>query len=306
MNSKLTAYGMINRARLLGLLVGCLVVILVTPALAERDVSKSGKASATGMVYIENIAGSVVVEGWNREEISVEGTLDRQAEKLIFKTGDKKSKIKVDYPRRVKTMDGSDLVIKVPRGSSLEIECVSASIEVDKVSGAVEAASVSGDVIIEGQCEEVEAESVSGRVMVRSSSRHIAAASISGRVEVSGDEAEVEAQTVSGSLNLTCETFLELSVESVSGSADVEGDLARGGTFKFDLHSGDLHLLVPADVSAEFEVETFSGDIDNAFGKKAHRTSKYAPGKELEFSVGGGDARVRINSFSGNVIIDKM
>ena len=306
MSSKRTTHSAQLQNVLIAGLVVMLAVTLAMPAWAERRVSESGKASATGMVYIENIAGSVVIEGWNREEISVEGTLDKKAERLIFKTGDRKSKIEVDYPRRVKTMDGSDLVIKVPRGSSLEIECVSASIEVEQVSGEIEAASVSGDVIISGQCESVEAESISGRVIVSSTSGRIVASSISGRVEVKGDTAEVEAQTVSGSLDLACETFLGLSVESVSGDADVEGDLDRSGTFKFDLHSGDLHLLIPRDISAEFDIETFSGDIENAFGQKAHRTSKYAPGRELEFSVGGGDARVRINTFSGDVVIKTM
>ena len=82
-----------------------------------------------------------------------------------------------------------------------------------------------------------------------------------------------------------------------------------------------LLLAVPAGVAAEdtpdlskltlerifeeeeFEVETFSGRIKNAFGPEAERTSEYAPGQELRFTTGGGDASVEVESFSGTVEI---
>jgi len=92
----------------------------------------------------------------------------------------------------------------------------------------------------------------------------------------------------------------------VAGDAAIKGGLTGDAYFSFDLHSGHLTLTVPADVSADFEIETFSGEIDNAFGQKSRKTSKYAPGRELEFTTGGGDARVRINTFSGDVVIKKF
>ena len=295
-----------TRLRLL-LAVGCLTFWGAVPAQAGREVSKTGKASATGTVEIENIAGSIVVEGWGREEISLEGTLGEEVEELRFKTGGKKSRIEVEYPRRVKTIEeGAHLVIKVPRGSSLEIECVSATIDVSGVTGRIEAASVSGDVTIEGPCRSVEAESISGEVNVNGVAEEVQLSSISGRIVAQGDVARVQAETVSGELDLRYERFRELSVETVSGDAEITGDLDPDGTVRLDLHSGDLRLIVPAEVSAEFEISSFSGDIDNDFGFKAKRTSKYAPGQELEFSVGGGGARVRINTFSGDVHIRKQ
>ena len=120
-----------------------------------------------------------------------------------------------------------------------------------------------------------------------------------------GGEAEVEAETVSGSIVLEFERFLNLSVEPVSGGAEVSGDLAADGEFSFELHSGTLELTVPGDVSAEFRVATFSGGIDNGFGQKSRKTSKYTPGRELEFSNNGGEARVRIDTFSGDVVINR-
>lgn len=289
------------------LIVGLLTVLLAVPAAAaDREVKESGPASADGLVLIENVSGSVVVIGWDKNEVSLEGTLSGDIEELEFETGNKKSRIKVVWPKKKKNIDGeATLVINVPRGSSVEVECVSAWVEISEVTGEVEASSISGDVTVTGECEEVEAESISGDVVIDGGAPEIEAASISGKVKARGTVSEVDAQSISGSVDLEFEKFVSLNVESVSGDAAVKGDLASDGSFSFDLHSGDLVLTVPGDVSADFEIETFSGEIDNGFGQKSRKTSKYAPGRELEFTTGTGEARVRINTFSGDVVIRK-
>ena len=58
-----------------------------------------------------------------------------------------------------------------------------------------------------------------------------------------------------------------------------------------------------AKIEGRFEVDTFNGDIDNCFGPKAKRTSKYTPGWELEFVEGNGDARITITTLNGDVTI---
>jgi len=289
------------------LLAGLLVAVLAVPAAAaDREVNESGPASAAGTVMIENISGSVVIVGWDKNEISVEGTLSGDVEDLEFETGNKKSRIKVVWPRNKKNLKGeANLVVKVPTDSRLEVECISAFIEISEFTGMVDASSISGDVTVTGVCEEIEAESISGDVFIDGGAPEVEAGSISGKVKAGGKVSEVDAQTVSGSIDLAFEKFLNLNVESVSGDATVKGDLDGDGSFSLDIHSGDLTLIVPSDLSADFEVETFSGEIDNGFGQKSRKTSKYSPGRELEFTVGGGDARVRINTFSGDVVIRK-
>ena len=93
---------------------------------------------------------------------------------------------------------------------------------------------------------------------------------------------------------------------TVSGSIEYAGSLAKRGDFDFETHSGSVTLILPKDVSAEFDIETFSGKIVNDFGQEAERTSKYAPGYELNFTTGSGSARVSASSFSGRVEIRKQ
>jgi len=284
---------------------GIVVALLVTPVLADQEVSETVKAKADGVVTVENIAGSIEVVGWDRDEVKVESTLTGNAKELVVEGG-KKTRIEVKYPRHTKNLKGgAELVIHVPKDSRLDVECISASVEVHGVTGIIDAESISGDVTVGGKCREVEAETISGRITVDCETRTVSVASISGMVSASGRVSEVEAETVSGDISLEFDTFVGLDVESVAGDVTVNGDLDGGGNFGFELHSGTLKLLVPGDVSADFQIETFSGGIDNGFGQKARKTSKYAPGRELEFTTGNGDARVRIDTFSGDVVIRK-
>jgi DUF4097 and DUF4098 domain-containing protein YvlB len=291
---------------LLALTLILMLSLTAVSSLAGEEVSRSGKASADGVVYIENIVGSVEVVGWDREEISIEGYLGDDVEELKFETGKRKSYIEVEYPRRGRNLDdGAELVIKVPRGSRLDIETVSASVTVSGVEGAIEAESVSGRVEVMGGGKVVEASSVSGTVLVESGAREIVVESVSGKVKLRGEKADVRASTVSAAIDLVMDQFLGLEVETVSGDIEASGELHGKGDFAFDSVNGNITLVVPGDTSAEFQVTTFNGGIDNEFGQKARRTSRYAPGKELEFSVGGGDAEVEINSFNGNIRIKK-
>ena len=300
----------INKNRNLAIVLAVAVLALAYgggSALAETEVSESGSASAKGMVYIENLAGSIKVKGWDKNEIEVTGTLDEKAEELNFETGKKKSIIEVVYPRRVKNIDeGSYLVIMVPYGSSLEIECVSADIEISGVEGDVEAETVSGSVEIVGPCRTTDVDVISGNVILEAPGETVQVDCISGRVEITGGKADVSVETVSGSVFLNFDLYRSLSVEAVSGIIKVAGDLDSKGSFQLDVHSGDIYLKVPADVSAYFEANTFNGDIETDFGYEGSRTSKYLPGQELEFTTGGGGADVEINTFSGDINIRKQ
>ena len=46
-----------------------------------------------------------------------------------------------------------------------------------------------------------------------------------------------------------------------------------------------------------------SGDIVNDLGPQAVRKDRFAPGLELAFSLGSGDARISVSTFSGTVEI---
>lgn len=283
------------------------LALAASGATAQRTIDEARPASANGTVEIENLAGSVRVIGWNRDQVQVTGTLAPRAERLDFSTRGSVTRIEVVFPRQRNLNLGrgegeSELEIRVPAGSRLEVETVSADIEVEQVSGTLELESVSGGVSVRGVAGQVvEAESVSGTVDVTGPVGELEASSVSGAVRVSGVRGSARAETVSGSVEVTDAELRDGAFKAVSGTVRYQGGLA-GGSFNFESFSGRVILVLPASVDATFDVSTFSGDIETDFDADI-RKARYSPEREAHFTVGRGGARVKASSFSGTVEI---
>jgi DUF4097 and DUF4098 domain-containing protein YvlB len=259
------------------------------------------------MVLIKNVIGSVTVRGWDKEDVAVTGTLGNEAEELEFRSSGSRTHVEVVLPDRIDGDDaeGSDLEVSVPTNSRVVIEGVNTPVDVADVTGRLEVRTVNGDVIIAGGAESVEVNTVNGEVEIDGPIASVEAQVVGGDIHLTGVSGDVKASSVNGSIRVEGGRFERFNSSSVAGGILFEGALAEDGTFDFESHSGDVILTLPADTSAEFDVSTFSGDIDNEWGPQAKRTSKYAPGKELQFTAGAGEARVRISTFSGDVELRK-
>ena len=282
-----------------------LAALLVATACAQEEIDRKLKADKDGTVVIKNISGWVSVIGWNKNEVRVTGFLGRGTEKLEFERDGDRIMIVVKLPRRAKNVDGSELEIHLPRGSRVDVSTVSAEIEVEEVEGELFLESVSGDVTAKGEMKEIEVSTVSGEIILTVKSGEVSAKSVSGDIELTKVFGEVTVESVSGDILIEGGEFDRLRSEAVSGEVEFHGGFTKDGSYRFESHSGDITLYLSGKVDADFDVSTFSGEIDNDFGKRAERTSKYTPGKELRFSTGSGDARVRVETFSGDIELIK-
>ena len=274
-------------------------------AVFAEDVDKTVDASADGHVDVSNIAGSVKVTGWSQNAVKVTGTLGRNVEELIVERDGDKVFIKVKVPKRGGRGIDSDLNINVPQNSSIDIGTVSADIDVIDVTGEQGLHTVSGDVNTEHTGADIAAESVSGDVEVTGDNAdgEVSGSSVSGDVRLIRIAGSVKAESVSGDVAVDEGSFDRANLETVTGELSFEGELRKGGKLTVDTVNGDVEVEFSGDVSAKFDVDTFNGDIRNCFGPKAERTSKHAPGWELEFTEGGGDSRVSISTLNGDVNI---
>jgi DUF4097 and DUF4098 domain-containing protein YvlB len=286
----------------------CTCLLLALPALAET-IDRTVDVSPAPLVSIESLTGSVKITGWERSQVRVSGTLGEDVEELEIDYDENEVHIEVevdedDMGRNQKIE--SHLEISVPWSADLEVETLTASIEVSEVGGELELASTSADITVTGAPSAVEAESVSGSITVSGQGTLVEAESVSGDVTVRGAGETIEASTVSGEIHIEAAVVREASFESVSGSLMFSGNLAERAEFDAEVHSGNVILVLPTDVSATFEIETFSGDIQNEFGAAPVQASGFMPSKSLEFSTGTGSATVSIETFSGNVELKKQ
>lgn len=280
-----------------------LVVVLASTGLvlADRAVSESIAANPDAEVSIEIFSGGVTVTGWDQSQVSVEGTIGDDVESLEVRGDGAKIEISVEVPEHGhKDLDlSAELEIKVPRGAEVEVESLSADVAVSGVSAEVEAEVVSGNVRVEGPVSAVELEVVSGDVLVANPGK-LKIEAVSGDVTVQGLSGPGSIESVSGDIKLDG-TLGDSEIEAVSGDIQFQGGLAPGARVSINSLSGVVDLMLPADVSASFRISTFSGDIESEFGGTPVRKGEDEPGMRLDTTVGGGDARVDIECFSGKV-----
>lgn len=285
-----------------------LVATLPLAALAGMPIDKRTTADPAGTVEISNTAGSVLVTGWDRNEVEVTGELGKGTERLEFTKSDKITRIKVVLPDRSRNVDDTDLVVKVPAGSQVSINTVSADIGVQAVRGAQRLQSVSGDMRTETSGEDLECRTVSGDVTIAGSGRKglVSITTVSGDANATRLAGEVNGSTVSGDFSLAVGETTRSRLRSTSGNLTLQGSLAPDARVDIESISGDVRLDLVGETGAEYDVSSFSGEIRPCFGPKPVRTDEYAPGKEWRHQEANANARVRIKTLSGDVGVCRM
>jgi DUF4097 and DUF4098 domain-containing protein YvlB len=281
-------------------------MLSVTTAQAG-EIHRSMDAAADGTVSITNVAGSVDVQGWSRKQVEINGELGDDVEELTFERDGDEIEIRVKTKRRHSRDIDAKLVIKVPAGSSLEINTVSAEIEVAGVTGEQSLESVSGDIATEVHASDVEANSVSGDLEVEGDNKSMRSrfSSVSGDIDTENLAGEIGAESVSGDLTTVNGVFERASLGTVNGDIVFHAQLLKDGRLDVETVNGNVDIQFAGDVSARFDIETFNGEIRNCFGPKAVRANEYGPGYELNFTEGGGSGRVTIETLNGNLRLCK-
>ncbi len=290
-------------------------------ALADTAIDEVRSAGPKDNVEISNVKGRVEVEGWDKNEVRVTGTLGKNVERLEFERDGDDTEIRVIKSGNGWRMGESNLVIRLPFGNEVRVECVSGSIEVNGIKADLDLESISGSVRAVNCEGDIEAQSTSGSVKVLSSKGDVKAESISGSVEVDGDfrEAkakstsgsvrvktvrdEVRAESISGSVEIVGVAPRDVECQSESGSVSYTGGLAPNAKLRARTHSGSVKLRLPADVSARMYAQTISGSINNQINSVEAERPQNGPGASLNTKFGDGSADINANAFSGSVTI---
>ena len=265
----------------------------------SRAVNEHRPLKADARVNVRNVAGVIEVEAWERKELEITGELGEDVEKLEITGNESSIRIEVKLPKDDHDIDADTrLRIKVPAGVTLEAEGVSADVRVRDLKGPVTAESVSGDVRLDVQSAKVRASSVSGDVNVQAPATDVRVNSVSGDVTLRGARGEVRAETVSGDLHLQATELKSLEAETVSGDLDVDIDSGRDADINIETLSGEVRLGLPASPEGDVRVETFSGEIHSPWFKVGEDDREYR-------RDGNGKGRLRVHSFSGDILLRK-
>jgi DUF4097 and DUF4098 domain-containing protein YvlB len=263
-------------------------------------------AEPNGEVVISNVAGSIDVRGWDRNEVQVTGHLGRDVQRVDVDTSKGRVVVKVVLPRGSSRDGDADLEVSVPKGSSVEVSAVSADVSSRGVLGTQRLNSVSGEITADIAGNDSNVRSVSGDVTVRGDGKvsNLRVSSVSGSLDLTHVAGKVDVVTVSGDARVRMDETSEVRGRTTSGNLEVTGKLTRDARVDVEGVSGDISLRLSAPDGYSMEIESFSGDIEGCLAKdKVERVSKYGPGTRLNVRTVEAGARVRAKTLSGDIDI---
>jgi DUF4097 and DUF4098 domain-containing protein YvlB len=280
--------------------------LLLAQAAGAEEIEKRAQADPHGEVSIVNVAGEVQVTGWDRNEVQVSADLEEGVQRLEFKSSGARTSIEVILPKGRTYEGSSDLVVHVPRNSSLVTQTISADQTIKEVRGSQRLQSVSGQIQTEAWNEDVQVKNISGEVSVRGHNGKgtIRLNTVSGDVRLEDVGPELDLTSVTGDMQVRVAELSSARIKTTNGDLELRAaSLTRDVRIEAEGINGNLRFRFRGALDAEFDIQTFNGEIDNCFGPKPHRVSEYAPGNALRFKQGNGDGRIRIKALNGTVEI---
>lgn len=285
-------------------------------AAASRSVVER-EVRAGDRLEVRNYRGSVEIVAWERPELRVEADLPSDESMILERIGTRwlvvpsswasdsgAFALRLPDMARVKIVGLEpppvDLVISMPAEMSLIVEAPHAGVRVEGALGAIDLTSMVGDLTVVGGGGSARLRSMTGRVRVEAAEGSLTVETASGRVEVRGSRGDLRVETSRGDVELENVRASALEVTSLDGSIDLRGPVLPGARHELSTHGGDIAFLISGEVDAVFSVRAFRGSFETAL--------EIDPPPEpdrADFIVGDGSARVRLESFSGRVRIDR-
>ena len=291
---------------LLGLALAALALPL--SAGAQTKVSRSFQLNADGSVRVHALVGTVTVRGWDRDSVTVRGTLGA-GNRLHGGGGRTGVKMFVEAENDLNPA-ASTLEIMVPARAKVWVKTATANVRVAGVTGSIDVYVISGGIDITGSPADVNAEAIDGTILIRGSPGWVRAKSASGAVSLWGASRDATLSTVSGRItvdgNATPRGVFERGrFESVTGDVSFRGGIARGADLRFDSHGGAVDVTLPQG-GADLELTTISGTIRNEASSARPLAGRYGRGAELRTTIGDGGAAVSVRTFKGGIIIRRV
>lgn len=169
--------------------------------------------------------------------------------------------------------------VEVPRGAEIQYDGVSADLTATGLTGRQRYRTVSGDLVLDRVSGDIGVQGVSGDVSLRADG-----------------PVSLDANTVSGDLSAFAPAFEAVRVVTVSGDAEVEGELRGASSHRIETVSGDLALGVLGGLTLEVRGLSTDVHIDLPHRAEGSRHRRH-------YVVEGGGAHVSFSSMSGDVSV---
>ena len=289
-----------------------LLCLCIGQALADTPIQLRHDATPTAHISISNIAGTVNVTAWERNEVQVTGRLGDGAKPLAITGSNGDLEIKVEPQAGSgwfnwggdSRMAPTTLELHVPKAASLDVDVISAPLVIDGMDGgSIEVNTVSGKARVNARTPSLKVDSVSGGIELAGHAERADLQSVSGEILAPSLGNDVKLQTISGRIQAAGGPWQKLELSTVSGDVQLTGGLVNDGVLNIDSMSGDVQWQLPANTSGNLHASSFSGDLRSDFGTP--KEPEHGPGSSLDVRLGDGRGKINIETFSGDLRIRK-
>lgn len=258
--------------RLLTSVASC--VLLLTAGWAagfegfQETIDKRFPLSAGGTVSLDNVNGDVTIEAWENAEVWVRAVKSASSQELLddlkVKIDASSSAIRIDTEYPSnRSSDRRDHDHE--KGKHGGHSKVEYTLTIPRTAVIDEVNLVNGNLLIVGVEGGMEAETVNGNIIVRDGAGDASLSTVNGGIELYADR------------------------------------LSYGETIDLETVNGTVDLYLAASAGAEIRAESVNGKLSNDFGIEVHK-GKYV-GSDLKGTVGGGGARVNLETVNGSITV---
>ncbi|HZG52531.1 MAG TPA: DUF4097 family beta strand repeat-containing protein, partial [Pyrinomonadaceae bacterium] len=231
----------------------------------REEFQQSYPLSPRGRVTLKNISGTVRISAWDRAEVRVEAVKHAETRERL-----EEARIVVDA-----SADSVNIETRYPEEAFRS----------ERGNGRRNPASVDYTVSVPRGARLESVEVISGRLDIENMTGGVTASCISGRLTARNLAGEAKLSNISGALEATFDRL------------DDASNVSLGNV------SGQIVLTIPSDTNGTIKASTLSGQITNDLGLPIRR-GEYV-GRDLSGQLGRGGARLKLNSVSGQIRIQR-
>ncbi len=290
-----------------------LVIPSVLFAESEEKIEKVHPLSRDGKVYLENEAGDITVKSWQKAEIKILARKVARDKELLdnatveINQADGNIRIITRHKNSLDFSQSTDVIVYydlfVPDKAQLRVKSISGMVQTWEIGGRTDIETVTGKITVVKNGQRVKCKTISGEIYLEEITGNVALESTSGKIIVDDLRGSIEATNVSGDISVKGSFFAdEITMETIKGNMEVQGELSPGGIYEFNTISGRIELVLPPASEFELRSNTINGNIQSDF-----ELSDYAvyTRNKLQGVVGKGGSSLRMSSVSGDILIDK-
>ena len=244
-------------------------------------------------VVIEQITGEITITAWDRDALELRA--EPGGPGVVVRRSGTDLHVENEGRARRRSITAA---LRVPRWIDLEVESRRLDVSVAGVSGAMRIGSLSGDVSVRDVDGPLDVRTMRGEIVVVDARGTVRVSSQSDDVTLRRISGPVEAHSGDGDLLLEDIQAETVRVEAQDGDVTFSGTITPGGDYGFFVHDGDATIAIPDEASARVSVSTFDGEFRSDFTVQVDRLRS---GRELDFVLGSGEARLRIEVFDGEI-----